>query len=212
MNRVLEKIKDLEIEKKTLVIYTSDNGGCVKTQKPLRGEKGMYYEGGIRIPMIALWPGFIEPGSKCHEPVMHIDLFPTYLELAKAKIDKKLDGESLLPLLKQSGNLKRESIYWYMPGYLDRAKTGARDKNFRTRPVSVIRKGKWKLHLYHEEWILDGGRGRIDTNRAVELYNLENDISERNNLALNKKAVRNELLNELLSWQEEVKAPIPLEK
>ena len=69
-----------------------------------------------------------------------------------------------------------------------------------------------KLHLYHEEWILDGGRGRIDTNRAVELYNLENDISERNNLALNKKAVRNELLDELLSWQEEVKAPIPLEK
>ena len=99
-----------------------------------------------------------------------------------------------------------------MPGYLDRAKTGARDKNFRTRPVSVIRKGKWKLHLYHEEWILDGGRGRIDTNRAVELYNLEKDISERNNLALNEKAVRNELLNELLSWQEEVKAPIPLEK
>ena len=172
----------------------------------------MYYEGGIRIPMIALWPGFIEPGSKCHEPVMHIDLFPTYLELAKAKIDKKLDGESILPLLKQSGNLKRESIYWHMPGYLDRAKIGARDKNFRTRPVSVIRKGKWKLHLYHEEWILDGGRGRIDTNRAVELYNLEKDISERNNLALNKKAVRNELLNELLSWQEEVKAPIPLEK
>ena len=114
----------------------------------------MYYEGGIRVPMIALWPGVIESGSVCEEPVMQIDLFPTYLELAKAKIEKELDGENLLPLLKQTGRLKRESIYWHMPGYLDRAKPGTRDKNFRTRPVSVIRKGGWKLHLYHESGYL----------------------------------------------------------
>ena len=210
VNRVLKTIKNLGIEKQTLVIYTSDNGGCVKTQKPLRGEKGMYYEGGIRVPMIALWPGIIGPDTVCEEPVMQIDLFPTYLELAKAKIEKELDGESLLPLLKQNGNLTRESIYWHMPGYLDKAKSGARDKSFRTRPVSVIRKGKWKLHLYHEEWILDGGKKEIDTNRAVELYNLDSDISERNNLALKKKAIMKELLGDLLAWHEEVKAPMPL--
>jgi hypothetical protein len=99
-----------------------------------------------------------------------------------------------------------------MPGYLDRAKSGSRDKNFRTPPVSVIRKGKWKLHLYLEEWILDGGREKIDTNRAVEIYNLDKDISERNNLALEKKAVRDELLNELLAWQKRVKAPLPSDK
>jgi arylsulfatase A-like enzyme len=209
VNRVLEKIKDLGIEKQTLVIYTSDNGGCVKTQKPLRGEKGMYYEGGIRVPMIALWPGVIGPGTVCEEPVMQIDLFPTYLELAKAKIEKELDGESLLLLLKQNGNLTRESIYWHMPGYLDRSKSGARDKNFRTRPVSVIRKGKWKLHLYLEEWILDGGIEKIDTNRAVELYNIDKDISEKNDLALQRKDVRDELLNDLLNWHKRVKAPIP---
>ena len=170
----------------------------------------MYYEGGIRVPMIALWPGVIGPGSVCETPVMQIDLFPTYLQLARAKINKKLDGESLLPLLKQNGNLTRESIYWHMPGYLDKAKSGARDKNFRTRPVSVIRKGKWKLHLYHEEWILDGGKEKIYTNRAVELYNLDSDISERNNLALKKKSIMKELLGDLLAWHEEVKAPMPL--
>ena len=169
----------------------------------------MYYEGGILVPMIALWPCVIGPGTVCEEPVMQIDLFPTYLELAKAKIEKELDGENLLPLLKQTGRLKRESIYWHMPGYLDRAKPGTRDKNFRTRPVSVIRKGGWKLHLYHEEWILDGGRKEIETNRAVELYNLDNDISEQNNVSLEKKAIRDELLDELLAWQKKVKAPMP---
>ena len=209
VNRVLDKIKDLGIEKKTLIIYTSDNGGCVKNQKPLRGEKGMYYEGGIRVPMIALWPGVIESGSTCEQPVMQIDLFPTYIKLARTKIDKELDGENLLPLFKQTGSLKRESIYWHMPGYLDRSKSGARDKNFRTRPVSVIRKGKWKLHLYLEEWILDGGIEKIDTNRAVELYNIDKDISEKNDLALQRKDVRDELLNDLLNWHECVKAPIP---
>ena len=96
-----------------------------------------------------------------------------------------------------------------MPGYLDRSKSGARDKNFRTRPVSVIRKGKWKLHLYLEEWILDGGIEKIDTNRAVELYNIDKDISEKNDLALQRKDVRDELLNDLLNWHERVKAPIP---
>ena len=209
VNRVLDKIKELGIEKKTLVIYTSDNGGCVKNQKPLRGEKGMYYEGGIRVPMIALWPGVIESGSTCEQPVMQIDLFPTYIKLARTKIDKELDGVNLLPLFKQTGSLKRESIYWHMPGYLDRSKSGARDKNFRTRPVSVIRKGKWKLHLYLEEWILDGGIEKIDTNRAVELYNIDKDISEKNDLALQRKDVRDELLNDLLNWHECVKAPIP---
>ena len=212
VNRVLDKIKDLGIEKKTLIIYTSDNGGCVKNQKPLRGEKGMYYEGGIRVPMIALWPGVIESGSTCEQPVMQIDLFPTYIKLARTKIDKELDGENLFPLFKQTGSLKRESIYWHMPGYLDRSKSGARDKNFRTRPVSVIRKGKWKLHLYLEEWILDGGIEKIDTNRAVELYNIDKDISEKNDIALQRKDVRDELLNDLLNWHKHVKAPIPSPK
>ena len=99
-----------------------------------------------------------------------------------------------------------------MPGYLDRPKKGARDEHFRTRPVSAMRKGKWKLHLYHEEWLLDGGKDKIATNNAVELYNLEKDIGEKTNLAQQKPEVRDELINELLAWFEAVNAPMPTKR
>jgi len=208
---VLEKIKELKLDKNTLVIYASDNGGS-GTQKPFRGEKGMYYEGGIREPMIAWWPGVIEAGSSCSIPVMQVDYFPTFLELAGAKVNKILDGESLLSLLGQSGKLKRTSLFWHMPGYLDRPKIGARDKFFRTRPVSVIRKEQWKLHLYHEEWLLDGGREKLATNRAVELYNLQKDLGEKTNLAQENPEKCDELLAELIAWKKAINAPMPIAK
>ncbi|NQZ59052.1 MAG: sulfatase, partial [Lentisphaeraceae bacterium] len=157
VGRVLSKIKELGLEKDTLVIYTSDNGGSANSQEPLRGKKGSYHEGGIREPMIAYWPGVIEAGSVSSVPVMQIDYFPTFLEMAGVKSQKTLDGESLMPLFKQSGKLKRKSLFWHMPGYLDKGVPRGRDKIFRTRPVTVIRKGRWKLYLYLEEWVLDGG-------------------------------------------------------
>lgn len=70
-----------------------------------------------------------------------------------------------------------------------------RDPIFRTRPVSVIRKGDWQLHLYHEEWQLDGVRAKIDSSRAVELYNIRTDIGERDDLSLKNKSKRDELLD-----------------
>jgi len=79
---------------------------------------------------------------------------------------------------------------------------------FRSRPVSVIRKGDWKLHLFLEEWQLDGGREKIASNRAVELYNLKDDIGERNDLSNQNTAKRDELLDELLLWQKSVNAPM----
>src|SRR5262249_22706760 len=91
---------------------------------------------------------------------------------AAAPKDKTLDGESLLPLFKGAGKLKRQAIFWHFPGYLDDPVIRGRDPVFRSRPVSVIRKGDWKLHLYHEEWQLGGGREKIATNNAVELYNI----------------------------------------
>jgi len=87
-----------------------------------------------------------------------------------------------------------------------------RDPVFRTRPVSVIHKGDWKLHLYHEEWQLDGGRDKLDTNHAVELYHLAEDIGERNNLAAANPAKRDELLDDLFAWFDTVRAPLPTEK
>lgn len=209
---LLAQLKELGLEEKTLVVFTSDNGGTQQSsQEPLRGNKGCYYEGGIREPFIVRWPGKVQPGTRCDVPVINVDLFPTFLAAAGAAVPegKVLDGESLLPLLTGTGALQRRSIYWHFPGYLDNPVIRGRDPIFRTRPVSVIRQGDWKLHLYHEEWVLDGGREKLDANNAVELYNLAEDVGERNNLALSHPEVRDRLLDDLLAWFGSTEARLP---
>jgi arylsulfatase A-like enzyme len=213
---LLKKLKELDLEKNTMIVFTSDNGGTNQSsQEPLRGNKGAYYEGGIREPMIVRWPAVVKPGTTCDVPVINVDFFPTFLDLAGAKTEKQLDGESLLPLLKQDGSLKREAIFWHFPGYLDSPVTRGRELDvrtgFRSRPVSVIRKGDWKLHLFLEEWQLDGGMEKLGTNQAVELYNIREDIGERKDLAKDQPAKRDELLNELLAWHKSIRAPLPSE-
>jgi arylsulfatase A-like enzyme len=212
---LLKQLAELGLERKTLVIFTSDNGGTQQSsQEPLRGNKGCYYEGGIREPFIARWPGVIPAGSRCDVPVINVDLYPTFLEVAGATVpkDKVLDGESLLALFQGGKALKREAIFWHFPGYLDNPVLRGRDPVFRTRPVTVIRKGDWKLHLYHEEWQLDGGRAQVGTNNAVELYNIAEDIGERNNLAGANPARRDELLDDLLKWIPSTQALLPTGK
>jgi arylsulfatase A-like enzyme len=213
---LLDRLKALGLDKNTLVIFMSDNGGTQQSsQEPLRGSKGGYYEGGIREPFIAYWPGVVAAGSRNTTPIHSVDLYPTFLAVAGADAPqgKVLDGESLLPLLKDSrAALKRQAIYWHFPGYLNDPVIRGRDPLFRTRPISVIRKGDWKLHLYHEEWQLDGGRRTIDTNNAVELYNMASDIGERRNLARTNKAKRDELLDDLLAWLKATDAPLPTQK
>ncbi len=213
---LLKKIKELGLEENTLVVFTSDNGGTGRTSlEPLRGSKGCYYEGGIREPFIVRWPGVTKPASKCDVPVINVDLFPTFLAAAGIDVPagKVLDGESLLPLLKGNDALSRPAIFWHFPGYLDGPVNRGRELDhrtgFRTRPVSVIHKGNWKLHLYHEEWQLDGGREKLATNHAVELYNLAEDIGERNNLADTNPTKRDELLDDLLAWLKATNAIVP---
>jgi arylsulfatase A-like enzyme len=210
---LLRKLAELGLERKTLVIFTSDNGGN-SSQEPLRGKKGCYYEGGIREPFIVRWPGVVQPGSRCDVPVINQDLYPTFLAAAGAAppAGKILDGESLLPLFRQSGPLRRAVIFWHFPGYLDSPVPRGRDPVFRTRPVSVIHKGDWKLHLYHEEWQLDGGHAALATNNAVELYNLRDDIGERHNLVSSNSARRDELLGDLLAWLKATSAKLPTER
>ncbi len=215
VQQLLDKLKELGLDQNTLVVFTSDNGGTQQSsQEPLRGNKGGYYEGGIREPFIAYWPGVIKAGTRSDIPVMNIDLYPTFLDVAGARVPqgKTLDGESLLPIFKGNSQLKRQALFWHFPGYLDDPVIRGRDSVFRTRPVSVIRKGDWKLHLYHEEWQLDGGRAKLDVNNAVELYNIAADIGERSNLANTNKAKRDELLNDLLRWFKSVNAPLPTER
>ncbi len=215
---LLAKLAELKLADKTLLVFTSDNGGTQQSsQEPLRGNKGSYYEGGIREPFVVRWPGVTTPGSRCDVPVINVDLFPTFLAAAGAAVPqgKVLDGESLVPLLRGEGGLTRQAIFWHFPGYLDNPVIRGRELDvrtgFRSRPVTVIHKGDWKLHLYHEEWQLDGGRGRLATNNAVELYNLRDDIGERHNLASDNTTKRDELLEDLLAWQRSTGALFPHE-
>jgi arylsulfatase A-like enzyme len=198
----LDKLDELGIAGNTLVVFSSDNGATNESpQEPLRGNKGAYYEGGIRVPFLMRWPGVTNPGEKSDVPVSLVDLFPTFVEAAGSVMaeDRILDGESLKNLC-GGGALKREAVFWHFPGYLDSPVIRGRDKVFRTRPVSVIRKGEWKLFLYHEEWLLDGGREKLATNDAVELYHIAGDIGERVNLADKNPEKRDELLDDLLAW------------
>jgi len=210
---LLKKIKDLGLEKNTLVIFTSDNGGLPQSpQNPLRSFKGTYYEGGIKEPFIARWPGVIKPGTTCDQTIINQDLYPTFVQLAGGKLpaDKVLDGQSIVDMFKGKKVANRKPKFWYFPGYLDHLYPGGRDSIFRTRPVTAMRKGDWKILLYHEEWLLDGGMNKIATNNAVEIYNLKNDIGEQHNLANVDTAKRNELIKDVLAWHKQVKAILPV--
>jgi arylsulfatase A-like enzyme len=199
------------LDKNTLVIFTSDNGAIQQSsQEPLRGSKGCYYEGGIREPFIAYWPGKIKEGTTNHTPIINLDLYPTFLAIAGNK-NIKLDGENLMPLFTaKETDTKRQTIFWHFPGYLNTPVNRGRDSIFRSRPVTAMRKGDWKILLFYEEWILDGGRDSIDTNHAVELYNLKEDEGERIDLAFINKKKRDELLNDLLAWLQMTNAKLPV--
>jgi arylsulfatase A-like enzyme len=216
VGELLARLDTLGIAGNTLVVFTSDNGGTQQSsQEPLRGSKGGYYEGGIREPLIVRWPGVTKPGTSNTTPVINVDFYPTFLAAAGAPVPagKLLDGESLLPLLRGDGALQRQSIFWHFPGYLDNPVRRGRPEDvrlgFRTRPVSVIRQSDWKLHLFHEEWVLDGGRAGLATNNAVELYQMRDDPGEHHNLALKHPARRDALLDDLLSWMKSVNALLP---
>ncbi len=208
VGRVLAKLKELKLEDNTLVIFSSDNGGVggyvregvkqagdVTDNAPLRGGKGMLYEGGIREPYIFRWPGKIPAGVTCSQPICGVDLYPTLLAVAgipKPK-DYPLDGVSYLDVL-TSGcktQLARDTMYWHFPGYL-----GAGVGSWRTTPVGAIRSGDWKLLEFFE----DG---------KLELYNLKQDISETNNLAAKMPDKTKELHDRMVAWRTEMKAPMP---
>jgi arylsulfatase A-like enzyme len=153
-------------------------------------------------------------------PVMAIDLYPTMLELAGVQdIERHLDGyeidgQSILPVLLGKSELKGRALYWHFPAYLSGNPKYTATRGYplyRQQPVSVIRRGDWKLLMYLEEWSLDGGRDQLATNNAIELYNLRDDVGESRNLALEEVKTRDRLLEELLAWQSSVGAPIPKE-
>lgn len=207
VGKIRATLDELDLTDNTIIVFFSDNGGVAKVtdMAPLRGYKGTYYEGGIREPFFVKWPGVVKPGSICDEPIISVDLYPTFCDMAGAEFPKNQpkDGISLVPLLKgQIDALPERALFWHFPAYLQ---VGAgiegvesRDPLFRTRPCSIIRLGDWKLHQYFE----DGG---------LELYNLKTDVGEANNLAQTHPQKRQALLERLIQWREQVGAPIPTE-
>ncbi len=202
VGRLVSVLKELKLDRQTVIVFFSDNGGYgpATDMDPLWGYKGTYYEGGIRVPMFVHWPGVVEPGGRTSQPVIGVDLYPTFLEIAGAATPKQpLDGRSLVPLLKDSSkSLGERSLYWHFPAYLQSYSVNSeqRDPLFRSRPCSIVRQGPWKLHEYFE----DGG---------LELYNLQEDIREQHNLVSSMPEKAKQLHQDLKAWREKLAAPVP---
>lgn len=195
LGRVMDKLEAMGLEDNTAIIFMSDNGGLSTSEGsptsnvPLRAGKGWLYEGGIREPMIIKWPGRIRPGSVCSEPVVSTDFYPTMLEMAQLppRPEQHVDGVSIVPLLKQQARLNRKAIYWHYPHY----------GNQGGFPGSAIRAGDWKLI----ECFKDG---------RLELYNLREDVGEKNNLAASMPGKAAELHKTLSEWRDRVGARYPM--
>jgi arylsulfatase A-like enzyme len=205
--RVLGKLDELQLADRTVVIFASDNGGMggfeaagikfkdITDNAPLRGGKGMLYEGGVRDPFVVRWPGVVPAGTVCDEPAIHVDLFATLLELtgAQAPREQPLDGLSLLPLWRDpKGKLAREAVYQHFPGYIK----GQGPNMWRATPAGSIRAGDYKLLEFFED-------GRL------ELYNLKEDLGEKTNLAPRMPDKTRELHAKLVAWRKAVGAAMP---
>ncbi len=188
VGRVLDAVRQKKMQDNTVVIFTSDNGGFYKAtdNSPLRANKGAYYEGGIRVPLIIKWPSVAKAGRVISEPVISNDLYPTCLAAAGMAMrpHQHMDAVNLKPLLSESQKLEPRSLFWHFPHY------NGHPSSF---PSSVIRKGGWKLIEAFDP-------------AGVELYNLDEDLSETTNLADTHRDIRDKLKAELDAWRSTVRA------
>ncbi len=198
IGRIVATLDELKIADDTLVVFFSDNGGYggVTSNAPLRGAKGMLYEGGIREPMIVRWPGRVKPGAKCDQAVIGIDFYPTLLEVAgaPAPADQVLDGVSIVKLMTKGQPIGRKAIFWHFPCYLQ----GSGPTGWRTTPVGAVQMGDFKLIEFFED-------------SRLELYNIVDDIGETRDLATEMPDKTRELQNALVAWRKKVNAPVPTE-
>ena len=189
LGRITKTLAELQLTERTVIFFTSDNGGLtlnhVTHNLGLRAGKGSAYEGGVRVPLIVKWPGTTKPGSVCETPVITVDFHPTMLAIAglKPQAQPVVDGESLVPLLQQSGPLKRDAIYWHYPHYHPGGAT----------PYAAIRQGDCKLIEFYED-------------NHSELYNLRTDPLEQSDLAPAQPQKADELKARLHAWQRQTGA------
>jgi arylsulfatase A-like enzyme len=207
VGRVMALLEELNLSENTVLIFSSDNGGVggyqregilkandVTDNAPLRSGKGSLYEGGTRVPFIVRWPGVVPPGETNSVPAIHVDIFPTLLDITESAPpdNQVLDGESLQPLFRSSeGRLTRDAIYQHFPGYL-----GAGQGTFRTTPVGVIQVGPWKLMEFFED-------------NRLELYQLEEDPGEQTNLADQMPDKARDMHSRLVAWRARIQAAMP---
>jgi arylsulfatase A len=195
VGRVMAKLDQLGIADRTIVFFTSDNGGLVyegsqtvpvTSNEPLRAGKGHVYEGGIRVPLIVRWPGVARPGSRCDASVSSVDYFPTALQAAGVSASGVVDGASIVSLIAGRRPAGQRALYWHYPHY----------SNQGGEPAAAVRRGSLKLIEFYED-------GRL------ELYDLARDPGERNDLARSRPAAARELKRLLDSWRRSVGAVLP---
>lgn len=193
VGRILAKLDELKLADHTVILFTSDNGGLVLNDVTanlgLRAGKGSAYEGGVRVPLIVKWPNGTRPAGLCDAPVISADLFPTLLQIAAVSPPSGVgvDGESLVPLLRGTGGLKRQAIFWHYPHYHPGGAT----------PYGAVRQGDWKLIEFYED-------------NRVELYNLRDDQAETRNLATTLPDKASELRRTLHAWRQQTGAQMPM--
>jgi len=191
MGRLLASLESLGLEEETVIIFTSDNGGFagVSDCRPLRESKGHLYEGGIRVPMIVRWPGRVAAASISHEPVVSMDFYPTFLELAglKPSGDMELDGESLVSLFNGTGGPKRKELFFHFPNYA---------WHMDNRLGGAVRSGDYKLIRNYDD-------------ESVELYDLKSDLGETSNLAKEHPRLAKRLDQKLSAWLADTEAWMP---
>jgi arylsulfatase A len=209
VGRVLAALDELGLANNTLVLFASDNGGISKTiysvgNGPLRMGKGTLYEGGVRVPLFIRWPGQVSAGQRCDVPVHFADLFPTLCDAAGVRTDPAhpLDGVSLRPLF-LGGPLPVRTLYLTFPHYL---------AGFGTTPVRAVVQGRHKLvwhpydHLKFEGGRVTSGTTRYVAQPLVELFDLEADPGESNNLAAQYPEKLAEMKRLFTTWMKEVGA------
>ena len=190
VGQIMAALEKHGIAGRTMIIFTSDNGGLLgpTNNAPLRSGKGYAYEGGIRVPLLIKWPGVVKPGTTSAEPVTSVDYFPTIAEVTGLELPegRDIDGLSLAKHLSSQGKqkLNRDAIYWHFPHY--RHNPG---------PYSIIREGDWKLIKFYEG--------------QMELFDLKNDLGETKNLAASMTEKVKELESRLLAHLKSVGAKMP---
>nr|WP_299385894.1 sulfatase [Allomuricauda sp.] len=191
MGDIWRNLQRLGVAENTIIVFMSDNGAPKQAARnlPLRGHKLTPYEGGIRVPLLVKWPG-VTPAASVNDQYLIIeDIFPTFLEMAGVQEEiNKVDGLSFVPLLSGKGEYpENRPIYWHFPNTYDQP------------PYSSVRKGNWKL-IYHH------------VSRKIELFDLENDIGETEDLFDSNTSKARELVNLLSNYMASVDAQMPTDK